>query len=290
MNRETVAALQAYFSSRPEVSLAFIFGSAARGREISESDVDLAVYFSPAGQEVEWEENREYPSENEIWLAADRILGRNTDLVVLNRAPANLASEVLRTGIPVLIQNPFLLARFAALVDSAAEDYRQAMVEWWAIRERSRSLSPEDRIRLLRAIDFLERELADGDQFQKVSAEEYERNANLRRNLERWAENVMNAAIDIGKIILASRRAPLPETYAGILQALGKLEGFDPETAQKLGESAKLRNILAHEYLDLRFARLQRFVAQAEMICNQLMSFAREQAMDEGENKPVREE
>ena len=49
--------------------MAFVFGSYVKGQATLESDFDVAVYFKPSGRAIEWEENKNYPQENEIWPA-----------------------------------------------------------------------------------------------------------------------------------------------------------------------------------------------------------------------------
>jgi len=63
-------------------------------------------------------------------------------------------------------------------------------------------LLPEDRERLIRYIDFMESELSDFPRFSKVNWKIYSENRDLRRNLERWIENIVNCSIDIAKVIL----------------------------------------------------------------------------------------
>lgn len=254
--------------------MAFIFGSYAKGRLISESDLDVAVYFQPAIDELEWETERDY-EEDALWLDLDRVAGRNTDLVVLNRAPAGLTSEILRTGIPLVIKDRNLYLRLLNLVSQAAEDFRTVTEDWWAIKERSHSLTDEDRKRLMRAVEFLEGELSERDKFQSLTQHEYEYDRDRRRNVERWVENIVNVSIDIAKIILASEKKSLPETYAEILVSLGGVASFEEDTLAKLGRFAKLRNVLAHEYLDLRFQKISRFIESAEQIYGELISFAK---------------
>ena len=58
-----------------------------QGEETAESDLDIAVYIAPEGPDIEWEETRDYETEDEIWSSVEKIVGRDTDLIVLNRAP-----------------------------------------------------------------------------------------------------------------------------------------------------------------------------------------------------------
>ena len=49
--------LKDYFEKRDDVVMAFLFGSFAKGQEIYDSDVDVAVYFKPKTKAIEWEED-----------------------------------------------------------------------------------------------------------------------------------------------------------------------------------------------------------------------------------------
>lgn len=137
----TIQALRDFFSTRPDVLMAFVFGSFARGMETVESDLDVAVYIVPEGPDIEWEETRDYKAEDEIWSSVERITGRDTDLIVLNRAPSTLACSIVQEGIPVIVKDPALCLRFSLLVSSAAEDFREWSRDFRAIKQRSMSLT-----------------------------------------------------------------------------------------------------------------------------------------------------
>lgn len=272
---EKIALLRNYFSQKPEVLMVFIFGSYAQKRETTESDLDLAVYFKPEGGTLEWEETRYYEEEDRIWSDVERIAGQRTDFIVLNRAPATLAFSILQEGIPVIIKNPAYHLRFSLMINSAAEYLREFTRDFWMIKQRSMSLSDVDRDRLIRIIDFLEAELADYPEFKDMDRTIYESDAATRRNVERWAENIVNASIDIAKIILASEKKRIPQTYRQITEGLSLVEHFSPLTAQKLAQFSKLRNILAHEYLDIRFDQIKKFVQESETSYKDLVNFVK---------------
>ncbi|RIJ89148.1 MAG: hypothetical protein DCC43_15555, partial [Candidatus Brocadia sp.] len=63
------------------------FGSYAKGQAFYDSDVDIAVYFKLKTRRLEWEETGEWPEETEIWADTEKILGKNVDILVLNKAP-----------------------------------------------------------------------------------------------------------------------------------------------------------------------------------------------------------
>lgn len=275
-DEKIIEQLKEYFASRDDVSMAFLFGSQAKGTAIAESDTDIAVYFTPKERWLEWEEDTEYPAESDIWSATGKIAPTpSTDLIVLNRAPAMLAAEIIQNGIPLFVKDWGLYWRFRLTITDAAEEFRQIKDDWRAIVARSRSITYFDRERLADRIEFMERELQDLPKFEKLTFIEYQDNRDLRRNVERWVENIVNASIDISKTLLASEKKQTPMKYEEILKALGGADGFPHETADTLGLFAKTRNWLAHEYLDMSFDRIEKFIKIAGSVYPALATHAR---------------
>ena len=132
-------------------------------------------------------------------------------------------------------------------------------------KERSRSLSEIDRTRLVRIVDFLADELEDAPQFEAMDVERYATDRDFRRSVERWVENLVNASIDAAKIVLASERRPVPQTYRETLEMLATVEGFREHDAMahRLAANTRIRNMLAHEYLDLRYTQVNNVVDHA---------------------------
>jgi len=265
--------LKHYFLSRPDVAMAFLFGSAARSQQTADSDLDIAIYFYPPSASLEWEEQGEYPEEDRIWAEVERITSIDTDLLVLNRAPATVAYAVLEEDCPIVVKNISLYWGLLLAVSSAAEDFRQFTREFLEIKQRSRSLSDVDKDRLLRVVDFLSSEIADAGDFSSLTRESYLTDSGRRRNVERWIENIVNASIDIAKVLLASVQTRLPQTYREIFLNLGTLQDFDAETAENLSRFSRLRNILAHEYLDTRWARISAFIQEAVPYYHRLLAY-----------------
>jgi hypothetical protein len=77
---------------RPDAIAVYVFGSVARGEDVPDSDIDVAVLFDHAPPRT--------LEDGPLALAADleRDLRRPVDLVVLNTAPADLVHRVLRDG------------------------------------------------------------------------------------------------------------------------------------------------------------------------------------------------
>src|SRR3989344_173834 len=204
---EKLKSLKEYFEKRPDVEMAFLFGSRAKGQETSESDADVAVYFKTTSGHLEFEDDTEYEDENKVWGDVEKILGISTDLVVLNRAPATLADSIIREGEPIIIKNQKLYLDFLLRATSNATDFREFVKDFWEIKQRSQSLSPQDKERLTRIIDFLETE---------------------------------------------------------IIEKLPIILNCDKNIALNIAEFTRLRNVLAHEYLDMRFNQIKKFIDDAQ--------------------------
>ncbi len=274
---EIIKELKNYFTDREDVSMSFVFGSQAKETSHRGSDLDLAVYFQPDGPALEWEESQERRAETEIEEAVKKIANIDIDLVVLNRAPAILATEILESGTPLVVKDQTLYWRFYLIVSDAAQDYITIAEDWRLIRERSRSLSQPDRVRLIRLIDFIETNLVELPKFQKIDQATYERTADTRRNLERWTETLATTIIDLAKVILASeKKITLQQSYVELVKQLGFAARLDQSDTELLAEFSKLRNLLAHEYLDLRYVKIRRFLDRAGELYPKILTFTKE--------------
>ena len=257
----------------PHLTFAVLFGSAASDRLRPDSDVDVAVYGASAGR-LEIEQEREIDRETEIQIALERATQRNVELLVMNRAPATVCAAALTSGRVVLMRDAAFCSRYFLAVTSVAIDFLQTEREYRAIRDRSRSLSPIDRSRLERIADFIDTELQDRERFRDVTQHRYRSDRDLRRSLDRWVEILINAAIDIGKIVLSSAQRPIPYTYGQILAELETRPDF-AALSGRLQPLAALRNLMADGYLDLRFGRIMRFVAEGAGAVGELSRLTR---------------
>ena len=272
---EKINLLKDYFSRKQSVITAYVFGSFAKGRVMSESDFDIAVYFRPNKNEIEYEEEREYYGEDKIWGDVEKIVGVNTDFIVLNRCPSTLAFEILQTGKQIIIKDRGIWLDFYLAVSSVAEDFREFIKDYWEIEQRSASLSETDRIKLIKKIKFLSNELSIHHIFKDLNFKIYADDAIKRLSVERWIENIVNVSIDIAKILLASKKKKMPDTYKETLKLLAILPDFKMDVADELSKFVKLRNILAHEYLDIRFERIKKFIQEAKPIYEKLIDYVK---------------
>lgn len=254
-HQQIVDELTRYFESRTDVVWAFLFGSRVKKFSRSSSDWDIGIYLTEENKDVE----------ERIRSDTERITGAETDVVVLNRAPASIAWSILRTGAPLVIKDRGRYLDFMLRVSNEAESWRRTAAEYHEIFERSASLTEEDKRRLERIVQFLEQEAPDYDKFRSLEWKEYERDRAKKREVERWAEQIVNAVIDIAKIVLASERRVIPETYRMIVQALGTVVPFDQDNVcAKLSRWTELRNVLAHEYLDYRWREIESFIKETK--------------------------
>lgn len=270
---EITAAVGAELARFPKLTFAVLFGSAAAGRLRPDSDVDVAVYGASAGR-LELEQEREIDRETEIQIALERATQRNVELLVLNRAPATVCATALTTGRTALVRDRAFYTRYLLAVTSVAADFLQTEREYRVIRGRSRSLSPVDRSRLERITDFIDTEMEDRARFGGITHHRFRSDRDLRRNVERWVETLINAAIDVGKIVLSASGRPVPYTYGQLLADLEAAPGFTA-LAGRLQPLAAVRNLLAHEYLDLRFGRIARFADEGAAAVGELSRLTR---------------
>ena len=129
--------------------------------------------------------------------------------------------------------------------------------------------------RLIRHLRFLEEELSDYPLFESLSWEEYSTNRSKRREVERWVENLVNSSIDVAKLILSLEEIEVPQTYRAIVSLLGSVEGFDKRNAEELARYVRLRNVIAHEYLDVKWNSIRRFILQSEALYGRLVDEVR---------------
>jgi len=258
---QKIQILREYFKKKPSVVLAFVFGSFAEGREMKESDIDIAIYVKGKIRRAK------------LWLGLTRILGKEVDLVYLNDAPASLISNIFKNGIPLKIKDKKLYWELYLKATSEAEDFLEFLEDFYKIKQEAKSLTKEAKERLIIRIDFLKEELEKMDKFKGLTLKEYSENWEKRKIIERWTETIINATIDIAKIVLASEQKRMPKTYGDALFELGTMAGLTNETSEEFAEFASLRNILAHEYLEVIYGRVQEFIERAPSFFKKILNF-----------------
>ena len=265
--RQKIEELKIFFADRPEVQMAFLFGSQAENRARRTSDWDIGVFLT--------EENRDM--ENEIWSAVSKITKSEVDFVVLNRAPATIAWRITGQGEILVIKDRKKYLDFIFKASEEANAFYKTVMRYDEIFQRSQSLAIQDKEYIIRIVEFLEEEIKDYPQFKKLTWPEYNENRTKKREVEHWIEHLVVAIIDIAETILASERRPVPATYHEIIELLGIIGSFrGGDLCEKIAPWTSLRNILAHEYLDYRWDKISRFIKETEPLWVDFIKKARE--------------
>jgi predicted nucleotidyltransferase len=100
---DMAAKIKQYLSAYNDIAFAFLFGSSARGEDTVLSDVDIAIYFTDAVDFYRINGLREDLSE---------LLGRETDIAVLNNTSPIIRMQVLKKGTLILNLNRCLYNKF----------------------------------------------------------------------------------------------------------------------------------------------------------------------------------
>jgi len=87
------AALCRYLASQSDVVAGYVFGSTVQGRARPGSDVDVAVLLSD-----DLDGEARFMRRLRLGTEVEDVIGRRTDLVVLNDAPPLLQHQVLKHG------------------------------------------------------------------------------------------------------------------------------------------------------------------------------------------------
>ncbi len=120
--------------------------------------------------------------------------------------------------------------------------------------------------RMLKHLNFLEVEMRDYLKFKKLTWTDYTTDVDKRRSVERWTENIINSSIDISKNILTLEGISLPDNYKEIVLLTSIVKGLSFDKAELLSQWVKFRNIISHEYLDIRWSSIERFITETETL------------------------
>lgn len=148
-------------------------------------------------------------------------------------------------------------------------------------------LTPADHEDLTRRLDFLLDEVADFHLYQSVTWEDY-KDRRKRREVERWIENIINSSIDIAKVLLSIKGLEIPQTYREILRNLSLTNLFRKELGFEISEWASIRNKLAHEYIDIRWDAIKKFIKESQPLLTEFTNGVKDfllNSLSHGENK-----
>ena len=140
------------------------------------------------------------------------------------------------------------------------------------------TLRRTDRSRIISCLDYLEKELPFHLEYEReVNWQVYQTGRSKRLEIERWAESLINATLDICKMLLAVGGEEVPETSREILFKIGSFVFDTEEKAEGFAELAKIRNTLAHRYLDMKWGDIQRFLQIVPALYPHFLNFVKKE-------------
>ena len=139
-------------------------------------------------------------------------------------------------------------------------------------------MNQTDKSKLIPNIDYIEKELSFLSEYEKeVDWKIYQSQRAKRLEIERWVECLINATLDISKMIITIRGEAIPETSSDILFRIGSYTYDEEKKAESFSELAKIRNTLAHRYLDIRWRDIKRFLEIGHELYPSFLSFVKKQ-------------
>ena len=136
-------------------------------------------------------------------------------------------------------------------------------------------MTNDSKIRLIKHTSSLEKELDDYKNFKPLTWNECSDDRDKRRNVERWIENIVTSSVDIAKLVLVSEKKTIPDTYKEMLLSLSLVPCFDKENTKKISQWVRFRNIIVHEYLDIKWKSIKRFIQETEEIYRKFVTEAK---------------
>jgi uncharacterized protein YutE (UPF0331/DUF86 family) len=95
-----------------------------------------------------------------------------------------------------------------------------------------------------------------------MSYEQFIQNYLYTDTAEHNLQIAIQAALDVGSMILADQAVMLPSGYKDIFPKLAEIGVLPPDFAEKLVGMAKFRNVLVHLYLEVDLQRVYRYLQE----------------------------
>lgn len=122
-------------------------------------------------------------------------------------------------------------------------------------------MNQTDKTKLIPHIRFIEKEMEFLEIYKReIDWNVYQSQREKRLEVERWTECVINAVLDTSKMLFSINREDVPETSRDLLFKIGAYIYKKEEDALSFSELARIRNTLAHRYLDLKWNDIKRFL------------------------------
>lgn len=95
---------------------------------------------------------------------------------------------------------------------------------------------------------------------RQVPLEEFVQDYFLHSAVERSLQVAIQAALDIGNILLSHSTTDVPKEYADIFPAMAVIGVLPVDFASRLVTMAKFRNVLVHMYAEIDLDRLHAYL------------------------------
>ncbi len=105
-------------------------------------------------------------------------------------------------------------------------------------------------------------------ELQKLTFEEFAVDHILNASAERHFQVAIQAALDIGSIVLSEWSSTVPANYVDIFLQLAELGVLPLDFAQKITGMAKFRNVLVHLYLEVDLRKVYHYLQNDLVILN----------------------
>ena len=131
-----------------------------------------------------------------------------------------------------------------------------------------------DKSKIVPNVDYLEKELQFLPGYEKeIDWKVYQSQRSKRLEIERWVESLINATLDISKMLLTIKEGEIPETSREVLFWIASHVYNKEEEAEAFSELAKIRNTLARRYLDMKWGDIKRFLRIAPQLYPPFLNF-----------------
>lgn len=108
--------------------------------------------------------------------------------------------------------------------------------------------------------------LADLESVGDVNESRLAQDAITRHAVERILTAIVDLAVSTAGHVIAAEQQESPLTYADAFIALGEMAAVDDSLARELAASAKMRNVLVHQYIDIDLASVAHGAARAPQL------------------------
>lgn len=89
------------------------------------------------------------------------------------------------------------------------------------------------------------------DEVRQAGEDAYLADNQQRAATERWLQVAVQICIDLGTQLVTEQSARPPSDYAEVFKILGEKGVIPSDLAQRLGDAAKQRNLIAHLYMEV---------------------------------------